>query len=128
MKIMHVYWIIVLISYSSFNSLQPLWIVVSNYHWIGVSILWIVLNYHCFNFSLNECFNSSLSYSIDISILTYKNTNTIQKLNNTDTMHIKKLISTLNNLIAITILNNLTIIVINPITTQVIKSIGPPKS
>lgn len=79
-----------LLNYSSFNSLQPCWIVVSSYHWIGVSILWIILNYHCFNFSLNECFNSSQSYSIDILILTYKNTNTIQKLNNTDTMHIKK--------------------------------------
>jgi hypothetical protein len=117
-----------LLNCSSFNSLQPRWIVVSSYHWIEVSILWIILNYHCFNFSLNECSNSSWSYSINISILTYKNTNKIQKLNNTDTMHIKNLISTLNNLVAITILNNLTIIVINPMTTQVTKSIGPPKS
>ncbi len=35
--------------------------------------------------------------------------------------------STFNNLVAITILNDVKIIVINPITTQVTKSIGPQK-
>jgi hypothetical protein len=130
--IMNVYWInilIFLLNCSSFNSLQPRWIVVSSYYWINVLILWIILNYHCFNFSLNKCFNSSRSYSIDISFLTYKNTNTIQKLNNTNTMNTKKINFNFEQFgCHKTILNDLAIIVINPITTQVTKSIGPLES